>query len=43
VPAWRRFERYAPNDLWQIDGTQVELADGSKACPLGDFEKRPGA
>jgi transposase-like protein len=21
VPAWRRFERYAPNDLWQIDGT----------------------
>src|ERR1700712_3233977 len=31
VPAWRRFERYAPNDLWQIDGTQVELADDSKA------------
>ncbi|MDV2476188.1 transposase [Rhodococcus zopfii] len=28
---WRRFERYAPNDLWQIDGTQVALADGSKA------------
>ncbi|MDJ0441441.1 DDE-type integrase/transposase/recombinase [Rhodococcus qingshengii] len=28
---WRRFERYAPNDLWQIDGTQVELGDGSKA------------
>jgi transposase InsO family protein len=27
--AWRRFERYAPNDLWQIDGTQVQLADGS--------------
>lgn len=31
VPAWRRFERYAPNDLWQIDGTQVELDDSSKA------------
>jgi transposase InsO family protein len=31
VPAWRRFERYAPNDLWQIDGTQVALADGSLA------------
>jgi transposase InsO family protein len=29
VPQWRRFERYAPNDLWQIDGTQVGLADGS--------------
>jgi transposase InsO family protein len=28
-PAWRRFLRYAPNDLWQIDGTQVALADGS--------------
>jgi transposase InsO family protein len=27
--SWRRFERYAPNDLWQIDGTQVALADGS--------------
>jgi hypothetical protein len=23
VPAWRRFERYAHNDLWQIDGIQV--------------------
>jgi len=31
VPAWRRFERYAPNDLWQIDGTQVALTDGSPA------------
>jgi transposase InsO family protein len=31
VPAWRRFERYAPNDLWQIDGTQVALSDGSLA------------
>lgn len=31
VPAWRRFERYAPNDLWQIDGTQVLLTDGSVA------------
>ena len=29
VPAWRRFERYAPNDLRQIDGTQVTLGDGS--------------
>ena len=31
APAWRRFERYAPNDLWQIDGTQVALTDGSPA------------
>lgn len=31
APTWRRFERYAPNDLWQIDGTQVELDDSSKA------------
>ncbi|GAA4474820.1 hypothetical protein GCM10023094_11150 [Rhodococcus olei] len=31
VRTWRRFERYAPNDLRQIDGTQVELADRSKA------------
>lgn len=29
--AWKRFERQAPNDLWQIDGTQVALTDGSKA------------
>lgn len=29
--AWKRFERQAPNDLWQIDGTQVALVDGSKA------------
>lgn len=28
---WKRFERIAPNDLWQIDGTQVALSDGSKA------------
>jgi transposase InsO family protein len=28
---WKRFERHAPNDLWQIDGTMVALADGSKA------------
>ncbi|MCD2158033.1 DDE-type integrase/transposase/recombinase, partial [Rhodococcus cerastii] len=28
---WKRFERIAPNDLWQIDGTQVALGDGSKA------------
>lgn len=27
---WKRFERHAPNDLWQIDGTMVALADGSK-------------
>ena len=31
LPAWRRFERYAPNDLWQIDDTQVALGDGSVA------------
>ena len=31
MPQWRRFERYAPNDLWQIDGTQVLLADESLA------------
>jgi transposase InsO family protein len=31
VPARRRFECYEPNDLCQIDGTQVELSDGSKA------------
>lgn len=29
--SWKRFERHAPNDLWQIDGTMVELADWSKA------------
>jgi transposase InsO family protein len=28
---WKRFERQSPSDLWQIDGTQVALADGSKA------------
>lgn len=29
--AWQRFERPVPNDLWQIDATQVALADKSKA------------
>ena len=29
--ASRRFEREAANDLWQIDGTQVKLADGQSA------------
>jgi transposase InsO family protein len=29
--AWKRFERPVPNDLWQIDATQVLLADRSKA------------
>jgi transposase InsO family protein len=29
--ATRRFERELPNDLWQIDGTQVKLADGEPA------------
>lgn len=29
--ALRRFERPVPNDLWQIDATQLALADGSKA------------
>jgi transposase InsO family protein len=29
--ARRRFERPVPNDLWQIDTTQVQLADGTKA------------
>jgi transposase InsO family protein len=28
--ATKRFERSRPNDLWQIDGTQVMLADGTK-------------
>jgi transposase InsO family protein len=27
---WRRFERPAPNELWQIDGTQHRLADGTE-------------
>lgn len=27
----RRFERAAPNELWQIDATQVVLQDGTKA------------
>jgi transposase InsO family protein len=26
-----RFERAVPNDLWQIDATQVKLADGERA------------
>ncbi len=29
--ALRRFERPVPNDLWQIDATQVALADRTKA------------
>jgi transposase InsO family protein len=29
--AWKRFERPVPNDLWQIDATEVRLADNSKA------------
>jgi transposase InsO family protein len=29
--AMKRFERPVPNDLWQIDATQVALADKSKA------------
>jgi transposase-like protein len=31
IPERRRFERYAPNDMSQIDGTQVVLTDGSAA------------
>jgi transposase InsO family protein len=27
----KRFERECPNDLWQIDATQISLADASKA------------
>ncbi len=29
--ASKRFERESPNDLWQIDATEVPLADGSRA------------
>jgi transposase InsO family protein len=29
--ATRRFERERPNELWQIDGTQLRLADGQPA------------
>jgi transposase InsO family protein len=29
--ASKRFERELPNDLWQIDATEVVLADGSRA------------
>jgi transposase InsO family protein len=29
--ALKRFERECPNDLWQIDATQVALADGKEA------------
>ena len=29
--SWKRFERPVPNDLWQIDATEVRLADQSKA------------
>jgi transposase InsO family protein len=28
---WKRFERHSPNDLWQINGAMVALADVSKA------------
>jgi transposase InsO family protein len=42
VPAWRRFERYAPNDLWQIDGTQVALADGSIAWVIDILDDHAG-
>lgn len=31
VPVWRRFERYALNDMWHIDGTQVVLTVGRQA------------
>jgi transposase InsO family protein len=31
LKATRRFEREAANDLWQIDGTQLKLADGEAA------------
>lgn len=30
-PATRRFERPAPNDLWQLDATEWELTDGATA------------
>ena len=29
--ARKRFEREVPNDLWQIDATRVQLADGTEA------------
>lgn len=29
--AFKRFERPEPNDLWQMDGTEIELHDGTKA------------
>jgi transposase InsO family protein len=32
--ATRRFERELPNDLWQIDGTQLKLASGEPAWIL---------
>jgi len=32
--ASKRFEREAPNELWQIDATQVTLADGERAWVL---------
>src|SRR6266571_4536065 len=33
--AIKRFEREVPNDLWQIDGTEVKLADGTE-CWVAD-------
>jgi hypothetical protein len=33
--AWRRFGRPVPNDLWQIDATQVILEGGAKAWMIG--------
>ena len=32
--ASKRFERELPNDLWQIDATEVALADGAKRWVL---------
>jgi len=31
VVADKRFEREVPNDLWQIDTTEVRLASGEKS------------
>jgi transposase InsO family protein len=32
VKANKRFERAASNELWQIDSTELELADGRRVC-----------
>lgn len=32
--ATRRFERSTPNALWQIDGSDIRLADGTTACVI---------